>query len=119
MVRSPRRSQAAARQHVRDHRDDRARDLSADHAGRSSSAALAASIGVRSPICELYVLDPHREPVPLGVPGEMYVGGAGVARGYLNRPELTAERFVADPFERRARRAALPDRGPRAPAAQR
>ncbi|NAO44176.1 syringopeptin non-ribosomal peptide synthetase SypA, partial [Pseudomonas syringae] len=47
----------------------------------------------------LYVLDSQGQPVPLGVPGELYIGGQGVARGYLNRDELTLEKFVADPFD--------------------
>ena len=47
---------------------------------------------------QIYLLDSQMEPVPVGVVGELYIGGDGVTRGYLNRPELTAERFIPDPF---------------------
>ena len=46
----------------------------------------------------LYILDRHRQPVPVGTPGDLYIGGQGVARGYWRRPDLTADRFVPDPF---------------------
>ena len=55
-------------------------------------------IGTPIPDLQVYILDPNGQPVPIGVPGEMYVGGAGVARGYLNRPELSAQRFIPDHF---------------------
>src|SRR6185295_3830335 len=69
---------------------------------RVRAADLAADTGsmIGRPISDLrgYVLDQHMELLPIGVPGELYVGGGGVARGYLGRPELTAQRFVPDPF---------------------
>ncbi|WP_306008029.1 non-ribosomal peptide synthetase [Bacillus sp. MMSF_3353] len=61
------------------------------HASRSN-------IGKRIPDLEVYILDAYQQPVPIGVDGELYIGGAGLARGYLKRPELTAERFISHPF---------------------
>ncbi|MEO1558214.1 MAG: amino acid adenylation domain-containing protein, partial [Cyanobacteria bacterium J06632_19] len=58
----------------------------------------ASVIGCKIPDLQVYLLDEYLQPVPIGVPGEMYIGGAGVARGYLNRPQLNAQRFISNPF---------------------
>ena len=52
---------------------------------------------------QVYILDKQMQPLPVGIPGDLFIGGAGLARGYLNRPDLTAERFVPHPFQAGAR----------------
>jgi amino acid adenylation domain-containing protein len=61
----------------------------------------AATVTIGRPMAntQCYVVDGDRQPAPMGVPGELWIGGAGVARGYWRRPELTAERFGPDPFQ--------------------
>lgn len=64
----------------------------------TEGADMPPSIGRPIANIQIYILDEHMQPVPIGTPGDLYIGGAGLARGYLNRPELTAQKFVAHPF---------------------
>ncbi len=65
---------------------------------RTDAGTLRGSVGRAIPDLALHVLGPGLQPLPVGVPGELHVGGAGLARGYLDRPELTAQRFIPDPW---------------------
>ncbi|MGD9898778.1 MAG: amino acid adenylation domain-containing protein, partial [Calditrichaceae bacterium] len=73
--------------------------VAAYHQVSELSESDAVPIGRPIDNIRLYVLDPYMNPLPVGIPGELYIGGPGLARGYLDRPDLTAEKFVPNPFD--------------------
>lgn len=65
---------------------------------QSKAELSSVSIGRAIHNTQVYILDSHLQPTPIGIPGELYIGGLGIARGYLNQPQLTAEKFIPNPF---------------------